>query len=311
MLERIFLKDGRLRPVLRVLAYIAAVLAAQIVLSLPVVIGYRFFFGPQTLGARPPAWLGEFIGAIAVVGTAIVLRFFLDRHSIASLGVSFRTRWLKLFVIGILFGAGLQLVVFAVELALGYEHVLEISASAMVWRALLGWTVLFLIAALAEEMPLRGYILQNLWEEFGFWPAAIVTSLFFALLHANNPNFGELPWLTVLNIAVDGMWACLAVLWTRSLWLAWGAHFAWNLFEGPVLGLPVSGIHTGAALVEQVVTGPPVVTGDKFGPEAGIVVFVVQLIGIGALYALHRAGAFAGLPDTREAYAREAPAAQT
>lgn len=311
MLERIFLKDGRLRPVLRVLVYIAAVLAAQIVLSLPVVIGYRFFFGPHTLGATPPAWLGELIGAIAVVATAIVLRFLLDRRSIASLGVTFRTRWLKLFAIGVLFGAGLQLVVFVVELALGYEHVLEISASATVGRALLGWTALFLIAALAEEMPLRGYILQNLWEEFGYWPAAIVTSLFFALLHANNPNFGELPWLTVLNIAVDGMWACLAVLWTRSLWLAWGAHFAWNLFEGPVLGLPVSGIHTGAALVKQVVTGPPVATGDKFGPEAGVVVFVVQLIGIGALYALYRAGAFADLPDTREAYAREAPAAQT
>jgi CAAX protease family protein len=304
MFARIFLKDGRLRPALRVLVYMAAALGAQVALAIPVAIGYQLAYGPRAMYMRTPLWLDELLNAIAVVGAAFVLRIFLDRRSVASLGLTLRTRWLQLFAIGVAFGGCLQLAVFAIELALHNTRVLDIAAGS--WRNTLVWAAIFLFAALAEEMPLRGYILQNLWEEAGFWPAAIITSVAFAWLHAKNPYFGQLPWMTVLNIAVDGVWACLAVLWTRSLWLAWGAHFSWNLFEGPILGTPVSGIQTGSSIVTQAVTGPSAITGDGFGPEAGVVVLVVQIAAIGALYALYRLGVFAHLPDTREAYAQAA-----
>ncbi|HEV2909134.1 MAG TPA: CPBP family intramembrane glutamic endopeptidase [Candidatus Eremiobacteraceae bacterium] len=311
MLARIFLKDGRLRPWLRVLVYVLAALAAQLLLAILISVGYEIAMGPRAIFLHTPVWLDELISVIAVVAIAIVLRLYLDRRSLESLGITFRTRWVRLFALGVLFGAGTQLAVFAFEIASGQSRIVDVSLSAFVVRSVLVWFGIFLIAALAEEYPLRGYILQNLWEEFSpwrfaFWPAAILTSLAFALLHAKNPNFGELPWMTIANIAVDGMWACLTVLWTRSLWLAWGAHFAWNLFEGPILGAPVSGIHAGFSIVTQQVTGPALITGGDFGPEAGIPVLVVQLVGIGALYALYRLGAFAGLPDTREAYAKEA-----
>lgn len=304
MLQRLFVKDGRLRPVFRVLAYILAAVAAQAVLAIFVAIGYRIAYGPDAAFMRTPVWLDELISAIAVVGVAILLRIYLDRRSVASLGITFRTRWLWLFALGAAIGAGMQLLIFAFGLLLGANHVLALSMTWSVLRNLAAWCAIFVIAALAEEMPLRGYILQNLWEEFGFWPAAIVTSVMFALLHFKNPYFGDLPWATTINIAVDGIWACCAILWTRSLWLAWGGHFAWNVFEGPVLGTPVSGIHTGPGIVMQYVSGPPLLTGGKFGPEAGLLVPVVEIAGIAALYGMYRLGWFAQLPDTREAYAR-------
>jgi membrane protease YdiL (CAAX protease family) len=109
--------------------------------------------------------------------------------------------------------------------------------------------------------------------------------------------------LTILNIAVDGIWACCAVLWTRSLWLPWAAHFAWNLFEGPVLGRAVSGINTGASIVVQNPVGDPLFTGGRFGPEAGIVVLLSEIVGLLVLYLLYRRGVFERAPDTREEYA--------
>jgi membrane protease YdiL (CAAX protease family) len=287
MASQIFVKDGRMRPVLRVLVYLTMVVALGSLVAL----------------ASTRLWASEALFAIVVVGCAVFLRVVLDRRSVASLGLSFRTRWARLFFLGVALGAGMQLFAFAVELALGASHVTGFGSLKLGGGALASWAALFVVAALAEEYPLRGYILQNLWEEAGFWPAAIATSVFFAFLHFHNPHFGEHPWIAACIIAVDGIWASLGVLWTRSLWLSWGAHFAWNLFEGPVLGTPVSGIDTGFSLVTQRVTGPSVLTGSTFGPEAGLIGLLAELVGLAALYALYRFGAFSSLPDTREEYA--------
>lgn len=287
MLSRILLKDGRVRPVLRVLVYAALVIAMDSLAS----------------RVTHSLWAREALTAGVAVGVAVILRIVLDRRSVASLGVTLRTRWAWLFCLGVALGAGMQLLAFVVELALGNTRVTGFGSLSIDFSALVLWVPLFLVAALAEEYPLRGYGLQNLWEEFGFWPAAILTSAFFAWLHFHNPHFGEHPWIAACNIAADGIWACLGVLWTRSLWLSWGAHFAWNLFEGPVLGTPVSGIFTGGSLVAQSVNGPSVLTGGTFGPEAGWIGLLAELAGLAALYALYRFGAFASLPDTRETYA--------
>ncbi|MBV8082772.1 MAG: CPBP family intramembrane metalloprotease, partial [Candidatus Eremiobacteraeota bacterium] len=309
MLARIFVKDNRLRPSFRVLVYILAALAAQLILAIIVGAAYALVRGPGALLTRTPVWLDELIGTIAVVGAAVLLRAFLDRRSVASLGISFTPRSAlpecgKLFALGMALGGGMQVLFLLIELALGHSHVLSVQFTRPVVLNVAFWTVFFLYAALAEEYPLRGYILQNLWEDWGYWPAAIITALGFAALHVGNPNFGEMPWLTVFNIAVDGIWAALAVLWTRSLWLAWGQHFAWNVFEGPLLGTPVSGIYTGPSAVTQTITGNTLVTGGKFGPEASILLPLVELATLAVLYALYKRGAFAHAPDNREAYAR-------
>jgi membrane protease YdiL (CAAX protease family) len=308
-------KDDRLRPWLRVIIYIVAAVLAQAGIGLFVGAIYLKIYGPRAMFMRTPVLLDEFIAAIAVVGASIVLRIFLDRRSVASLGLGFgpptpdSTRSqqymgaLRLFIVGFAFGAGMQLFVFAILLAFHQTNLFEVRFNAAVGYQMLAWAAIFFIAALSEEYPLRGYILQNLWEEWGFWPAAIVTSILFALLHVKNPYFGDLPWLTILNIAVDGIWACCAVLWTRSLWLPWAAHFAWNLFEGPVLGRAVSGINTGASIVVQNPIGDPLLTGGRFGPEAGIVVLIAEIAGILVLYLLYRRGVFERAPDTREQYA--------
>jgi membrane protease YdiL (CAAX protease family) len=287
MLSRLLVKDGRVRPVLRVFIYAVIVF----VMSSVAVLFARTWFAAEALSA-----------AVAV-GVAVYLRIFLDRRSVASLGLNFCTRWPWLFALGIALGAFMQLFAFGVELVLGNSHVLGLTPLSADLPNLAMWTALFLAGALAEEYPFRGYGLQNLWEEAGFWPAAIVTSLFFAGMHWHNPHFGEHRWMAVSVIAVDGVWACLSVLWTRSLWLAWGAHFAWNLFEGPILGTPVSGIVTGNPFVVQRVTGPSAFTGGAFGPEAGWLGLAAELAGLAVLYALYRFGVFASLPDTREAYA--------
>jgi hypothetical protein len=283
-----------LAPVVRCLLFIVTwVAAAAVLLGLASsIIGpadriFRFDQGSSAL-------VGVACEAAAGVGTALLFRIYLDRRPPATLGLTFRVRWLRLFGIGILFGLGMQLVVLVLESTLGFAH-----AGPPQWSnaelGAFGYIIpLLLLGAIAEEMPVRGYLFQNLREAWGTWPALIATSLVFAALHFSNPSAHTDLLMTMTGVAAAGALFCLSVIVTGSLWLAIGCHFAWNLFEGPVFGFPVSGLSIGGAhIITQTVSGPEWFTGGSFGPEAGASSLIALAIGAAALLAMHRRGAFA------------------
>ena len=304
--RRIFFKDDRLRPILRVFAYLVAVILTTIFLS--AAIGFVVGLAPPGVGGIPSLsfkyqMVFELAFAAAVVGVALLLRRFLDRRSVASLGFAFRRGWLPLLGLGVVIGAGMQCLVFAMQEALGYSHVIGFAAPRSDALELLQYLPFFVIAALAEEMLARGYVVQNLWEEWGAPAGIVLTASLFAALHLGNPNSHANLVFTLAGLAAFGVWACLSFMWTRSLWLALGAHFAWNLFEGPILGFPVSGIAFGTTAVTQKIGGPPWFTGGAFGPESGASSLVALIAGIASLYWLRQRGAFDGAYDARERYA--------
>ncbi len=69
-----------------------------------------------------------------------------------------------------------------------------------------------------EEMGFRGVILHRWTRKWGLVPAALLTSLFFCLLHLNLPGTFLL-----------GLVLCAVYVRTGSLWLAIGLHAANNL----------------------------------------------------------------------------------
>ena len=67
---------------------------------------------------------------------------------------------------------------------------------------------------------------------------------------------------------------------TGRLALPMGLHIAWNFFEGNVFGLPVSGVETvGATFVSIEQSGPLLLTGGAFGPEAGVLTNAASILG--------------------------------
>jgi hypothetical protein len=95
-----------------------------------------------------------------------------------------------------------------------------------------------------------------------------------------NPN---LSWLAFLGLFLSGLFLAYGYLRTEQLWLPIGLHLGWNFFEGIVFGFPVSGNYT-YQLVRQTTTGPELITGGAFGPEAGLILLPALLLGTAGIY---------------------------
>ena len=132
-----------------------------------------------------------------------------------------------------------------------------------------------------EECFSRGYLLKNMAEGINLPMSVILTSAIFAALHATNDNASV---MSTVGLFVNGLLFAAAVLVTGRLSTAIGLHISWNLFEGTVLGFPVSGDKEGASLIGIKQLGVPIVTGGAFGPEAGLIGIAASLLGIAALF---------------------------
>ncbi|HET6762377.1 MAG TPA: CPBP family intramembrane glutamic endopeptidase, partial [Longimicrobiaceae bacterium] len=134
----------------------------------------------------------------------------------------------------------------------------------------------YTVAAAAEEALFRGYGFQALAEGTGPWIATAVMSLFFALAHGDNPDFGG---VALANIFLAGVLLSLLYLRTRSLWTVTALHLGWN-WTMSALHFPVSGLAEAMPAFAVVPRGPAWWTGAGFGPEAGLPATLVLLLGI-------------------------------
>jgi uncharacterized protein len=178
-------------------------------------------------------------------------------------------------------GAGFALVV-AVTAVFGGYHVLGFGS----FGGFLASVGMMCAVAVSEEVLFRGVIFRLVEERGGTRVALVVSAVLFGAVHLVNAG----ATLTgAVAIAVEaGLMLGAAYVATRSLWLPIGLHFAWNLAEGGIFGTTVSGSDaTPTGLLHAAVTGPEVLSGGTFGPEAGL---PALLLGLGiSVYFLRRA----------------------
>ncbi|MBA3891097.1 MAG: CPBP family intramembrane metalloprotease [Gemmatimonadaceae bacterium] len=137
-------------------------------------------------------------------------------------------------------------------------------------------------AAFLEELIARGYVLHVLRGALGWWPAIVLTSAGFGLLHWWNP--GATPFSLGL-VTLAGIFLGVVVMVTRSLWAATLAHLAWNWTMAALLHAPVSGLGLGFPDYRLVDAGPDWATGGSWGPEGGAGAAAGMIIGAAYLYA--------------------------
>ncbi len=204
---------------------------------------------------------------------------FLEDLPFKAVGWSFHKSWFTQTIFGVIIGA-ISLIIACVpamptgNLSFKPNNTADLPS---ILQTVFGSAIVFFIAAASEEVLFRGYVLQTLSRANLAWVGILLTSLPFAVAHLGNPNAD---YISTLNTALAGIWLGAAYLKTRSLWFAFGVHFAWNWVQGAFLGLPVSGLKQLATspLLQSIDQGPRWLTGGSYGIEGGITCTIALIV---------------------------------
>ncbi len=135
--------------------------------------------------------------------------------------------------------------------------------------------VLAVLAGILEEILFRGLLFRLSAKIFGTWGALLLTAALFGAAHAANPGA---TFSSSLAIALEaGILLGAAYAATTRLWLPIGMHIGWNFTEGSLFSMSISGTRAQSGLIQGTLSGPRILTGGQFGPEASIVAVLVCL----------------------------------
>lgn len=226
-----------------------------------------FYRGPTDL------LLGEIALAGAVFGAAAVMAR-IEKRSLGSYGLPRSELFGKLFWQGTAWGlAEISTVIFLIGVLHGYSFGnIALSAKAIVSYGAL-WGFFFLIVGLAEEFLFRGYTQFTLAKGTGFWPAAIFLSTAFGTVHLFNKGEGP---VGALSVIVIGLFFCLTLWRTGSLWFAVGMHASFDFGETFLYSVPNSGFVAEGHLSNATLHGPAWLTGGTVGPEGSVFSFATM-----------------------------------
>jgi uncharacterized protein len=259
---------------------------SRILARLAIVRLFVFFFVLVTAYAGAQVGLAQLakhapelhVEAVTAAGTVVACIALLVIYALLVRGIERRParelallRGAPLAVIGVLIGLALFCTVYAILWAMGVAR----------WNGFGGYHGLFtalipsMIAAVGEELAIRGGVFRVLEDSLGTLIALLLSAALFGFLHAMNPGA---TLLSDVAIALEaGILLGVAYAVSRNLWLAIGLHFGWNFTEGGVFGAAVSGDGGGHGIVQVTFSGSDLLTGGKFGPEASVVAVGVCL----------------------------------
>jgi membrane protease YdiL (CAAX protease family) len=280
--RRLVLPSGLLvafRVLAAIMAYLVVFSSASVGLYL---LGLRLVPGADRGAA---GFVGLGVAEALAFGTVLVFWRFVDGRRVRDLGLDprFATRqWPR--------GAGVALLMMGFIVLAGYTLLdgatWELNGDTLRAAAVLvGGLAGFVVQGPAEEVLFRGYVFENLREEWGLRWAVGLSALGFALWHALNPAFSP---LALLNLFLFGVATALykVRIDRGQLWGVFAIHTAWNWLQQVVFGLPNSGIASTADNALFTVTPntslPGPIWGGGFGPEGTLAASLVlaALIGV-------------------------------
>lgn len=238
-------------------------------------IGFVVHAGVAALGwtSKTASPLNHALGGLSIELLATVIAYtilvgWIERRSLRELSL----RAIPTYgVAGLIGGFLIFSTVVGLLWLFGSYHVLGMNTS-------VDWPHDILIAGLGagigEEIVTRGVLFRVIEEGLGTWWALAISAIFFGAAHIFNP--GATLWSSAAIAIEAGILLALVYHVTRTLWACIGLHAAWNVTQGAIFGIPVSGGAAKGWLVSSR-TGPDWLSGGVFGAEASVVALGVSV----------------------------------
>lgn len=200
---------------------------------------------------------------------------FIEKRPISGLGF-YKKDGLKELLKGLLVGI---LLISAVVFSQWVTGSIELTGTYFSGLNVLNVFLIFpfwLLQSGTEEVSTRGWLFPGVATRTSLPIGVAASSLLFSLLHLGNNGISL---ISLLNIALFGLFACLYVLKTDNIWGISAAHAAWNCFQGSVFGVNVSGITVSYSLMSfEPTSAPTYLSGGEFGSEGSILASITLLL---------------------------------
>ena len=211
----------------------------------------------------------EFVGLLYIA--LIVISYLLVKNNSSGFFCVKGLLW------GLSLGAAAMSTIFILEFASGFIVINGLSGIASDILILsLGFQVL---VAVGEELAFRSYILNNLAAEMRPLWAVTYSSILFSVIHIPSMIYYD---LGMINSGIMVVTLLLFSILTSLLFLrfgllsAIGIHFAWNSLQYNIFSLNPRFV--GLLDVDHISSS--IISGGSFGPEAGLLMWVVLGVGI-------------------------------
>lgn len=218
---------------------------------------------------------GQFaIGVVTLGGAwicAVLFLKYIDQCPVKELGMSIKGRWKDCFA-GFLYAVPIYAIGFTASLAFNVIEITSVNAQPEV---LIGTLFVYFVAAAMEEVMIRGYVQGRLMTKMNRFPAMVIASLIFSLMHIFNSNIDVLP---LINLFLAGLLLGASYMYTRNLWFPIFLHTAWNWIQGSVLGYEVSGTKMFPSMISLHLPEENIINGGRFGFEGSIICTILTLI---------------------------------
>ncbi|WKU05368.1 CPBP family intramembrane glutamic endopeptidase [Micromonospora sp. HUAS LYJ1] len=237
---------------MRVLKQVLAVAAAGLV-------------GSRAVAAvQDDPWLTLLLGTATAVATLLAYRWVVRRTERREVTELTRAGAGARIVRGTFVGCAMFAAVVVTIALLGGYHVHGVGSV----TGVVGLFGFMAAAAVTEELLFRGLLFRLVEERLGTWLSLLLTGVLFGLVHLANPDASV--WgATAITIEAGFMLAaCYAA--TRTLWVPIGLHFGWNFAAAGIFSVVVSGNGESQGLLDATMSGPTLLSGGDFGPEASL-----------------------------------------
>lgn len=269
----LFASSGRAGAIAHLFIYLAIAFVAFLAFSTIIAIALHpervFFLTPLGL------FLNELSLALSAMGAAAIMAL-LENRPFGDYGLPGRETFGKHFWQGAAWGlAAVTVLMLLIAAFHGYSFGnVDLHGKDLARYALL-WGVAFLMTGFSEEFLFRGYVQYTLGSVIGFWPTAILGSAAFGAFHLSNQ--GE-SWVGAAGVVTIGMFFCLTLRRTGSLWFAVGMHAAFDFGETFLYSVPNSGFVGQGHLSSASLHGPAWLTGGAVGPEGSAFSFLTMAL---------------------------------
>lgn len=238
-----------------------------------------FLSDPLFLGLMLPGYILMILAYLLRIHNREKIRPFTACFGKLGLPLENRSSVIKSYLTGLVLGLLMMGSVLLVLIITGQVSHISFGLDSGITFTFIVNLLMWLPQGMTEEIMFRGFMIPRIKDKTNTAVAVILSSFLFSAFHSANIGFTP---LAAINLFLIALLFALIYLKTGNIWMTSAIHTMWNLTQGNIIGLQVSGTEAASSVLRTVYgkTAMDIVTGGAFGSEGGLAVTAVTVTGL-------------------------------